>query len=505
MKRQLFLSLAAATIMPSHALVYSSSLNFKLTQSRISAEDITAIPTYKADKLPEKSLIEKMAQAAVPASKKKSTARAPSVDAIDLTELRGDFPTRHPQQARIFVVDEEALLNGKLKAISNASIYMINPSLEGPRIETSATGLAKIPYPFSESLRFFVRAQGYMLGMGYATFGNVTLVPMVSEKRFSTLARSLNISVPAGQLAVMGRALDVNLKGIADSQISFGETNPRVVYSGPFFGGIPGYFTDDFRKTDSQGAFIANGVSRSKHSIRVLNSKKAVPAFTYDFSGIPESVRFVSLALQNGPSINLSPSVVDGESFERPNCGLVGTLLGHKVPGVPDEDGVTWIESKVRPVIDELTINTDKCGDYLPTFVSQASNDILFPPVVGLFTTDQIQGMLSILNRTWSKAESLVLGHVYPQKDFKHEPIKETSLSIINSYGEKARAEILYFDNQNNLDPRRTQTDSHFQNFAVLGLEDGEYHFVYRDGLRGSGLGIQVVRVRRGGITQVDF
>jgi hypothetical protein len=341
--------------------------------------------------------------------------------------------------------------------------------------------------------------------MGYATFGEVTLVPLVSEKRFSVIARSLNMNIPAGQLAVMGRLVDNNFRGIPESQIKFNNGASKIVYSGPFFGGIPGYFADDFRKTDTLAAFVANGVSRTQHSIKILNADQKIPAFNLDFSGIPESVRFVSLALQNGSSVNLAPEFLDGESFERPSCGLVGKLLGHTRPAIPDEDGTAWIESKARPFVNDLDVDTSKCGEYVPTFVSQPSNTQLFPPIVGLFTLDQIQDTLSVLNRSWSQTETLVLGHIYPQKDFKHEPIKEASVSIFSSAGERIPSKVLYFDHDNKIDPRRAVTDPHHQNFAILDLEPGEYHFVYRNGASGSGLGIQVVRVKRGGVTQVDF
>jgi hypothetical protein len=113
--------------------------------------------------------------------------------------------------------------------------------------------------------------------------------------------------------------------------------------------------------------------------------------------------------------------------------------------------------------------------------------------------------MLKTLNRSWSNDESLVLGHIYPQKDFKHPEIAETTVKIFDAHGQRANAEIFYFDRENNLDPRIQSTDSHYENFLVTGLEEGEYHFIYQDARTKAGHGMQVVRVRSGGITQVDF
>lgn len=503
MLKHLLLISSATASTAAYALVYSSSLKFKLTDTRVNANSFDTVPKVKnlVAEIVEKNSVE------APLTKNTANvAQVPEQHAIDLSRLRGKIPARHPHESRIFVVDEEALMNGILKPIPGAQISMISPSLEkAPMMKTSGDGLAKLPYPFSESVRIFARAKGYMMGMGYATFGEVTYVPLVSERRFSVIARSLSLNIPAGQLTVMGRLVDNDFRGIPDSQIKFNTGSPHVVYSGPFFGGIPGYFADDFNKTDSLAAFIANGVSRSLQSIRVLNADQKIPNFTYDFSGIPESVRFVSLALQNGPSVTLDTEFLDGDSLERPSCGLVGKVMGHSRPAVPEEDGPAWIESKLRPMINDLAIDTSKCGDYLPTFVSQPSNSLLYPPIVGLFSNAQIQETLSILNRDWSSAEGLVLGHVYPQKEFKHAPVKEVSASVYASNGKRVNAEIYYFNQENQIDPRLAVTDAHHQNFAILGLEEGEYHFVYRNGANGSGLGIQVVRPKRGGITQVDF
>lgn len=503
MLNRLLFAAATLSAYSARALVYSSSLNFKLTDTRINAKDFNHIPEITTKKVNETPT----PVAAVATENEEAPQARTQQTSFDISRLRGKIPSRHPHEARIFVVDEEALLNGKIQPVASADIYMISPTLEkAPLVKSAADGLAKIPYPFSQSLRFFARAKGYMLGMGYASFGEITLVPLVSEKRFSVLAKSLSLRIPSGQLAVLGRIFDQNFKGIEAAQIKFQSANPEIVYSGPFFGGIPGYFAETFKETDSAAAFLVNGISRTRHSLEIHHSTKNIPDFSFDFSGIPESVRFVSLALQDGPSINLNPEVVDGESFERPNCGLVAKLPSkHEKPGVPEEDGTTWLESKKRPLPTEVNIITSKCGDYVPTHFTQPANESLFPPIVGLFTLTQIQDTLSVLNRDWSPSESLVLGHVYPQKDFKHELIKEVSLSIYASDGQKVPAEIFYFDQDNNLDPRRVVTDPHHQNFLVLGLEDGEYHFVYRSGAKGHGLGIQVVRVKRGTITQVDF
>lgn len=504
MIKTLAASALVLNITSAHALVYSSSLKFKLTDTRINPKDFNHIPVLNEKTIP--SAIKDPVVAAL--EKKQSPSWQPEKEhAFDPYQLKGKLPSKHPHEARIFAVDEEALLNGKIQPIAGAAVYMISPSLEkAPLIKTSGDGVAKIPYPFSQSLRFFVQAKGYMMGMGYASFGDLTFVPMVSEKRFSVLAKSLSLSIPAGQLAVLGRLVDQNYKGIEGSQIKFQSSNPEIVYSGPFFGGIPGYFTEEFKETDKAAAFLINGVSRSKHTLEIHHANKTIPDFTYDFSGIPESIRFVSLALQDGPSINLNSEVVDGESFERPSCGLVAKLPSkNEKPGVPEEDGSTWLETKRRPLPTEVNIITSKCGDYVPTHFTQPANESLFPPTVGLFTLGQIQETLSVLNRDWSPVETLVLGHIYPQKDFKHELIKEVSLTIYSSDGQRVPAEIFYFDQENNLDPRRVVTDPHHQNFIVLGLEDGEYHFAYRNGSKGHGLGIQVVRVKRGTITQVDF
>ena len=100
------------------------------------------------------------------------------------------------------------------------------------------------------------------------------------------------------------------------------------------------------------------------------------------------------------------------------------------------------------------------------------------------------------------------MGHVYPAgPSEKDGPIMDSvTLKIFDSRGVLAsNAEIYYFDHDNKLAIDQSGTDPHHQNFLVLGLEDGEWHFVYADSKTGLDIGIQVVRVQKRGVTQVDF
>lgn len=495
-----------------HALSYSSTLQFKVTKVRVNAKDFENY--YKnAQEIIQNRVTSNEDKVTAPKeilntalTKVAKAVEIPNADLFDPSLLRGKIPTRNPRQARIFVVDEESLLNGKIKPIVGAYILPINPEVNTNLIvKTSKEGIASFPYLLSESLRFFVRAPGYKMGMGYATFGNLTLVPLVSDSRYKTLITSLKLQIPDGQLAVYGKLSSVDFKGIKNSQIKFKTSSPQIFYSGPFLGGIPGYFISQFRNTDQTGSFIANGLSRTSHSLQILNQEQVIPGFDIDLSGIPEEFSFISLALQNGPSVNISSSLLDGDSFERPDCGLRAMLSNHLKPAVPDQDGNMWIETKLRPSVNNVVVGTENCEGYLPTYLSQPSHETLFPPTVGLFTADEIQDMLSDIHRSWDPSESIVLAHIYPQKEFKHRPIKEASVMIYGSDGKRAPAEVIYFDSDNHLDPRKLASDQHVQNFMVLGLDEGEYHFIYREGIKGPGIGIQVVRVKKGGVTQVDF
>jgi hypothetical protein len=503
LRNSILLFSALLGVSNAHALAFSSSLQFKITQARVTAKDFQdyLTPETKVLKVEEKIPV-------VVAAPKKI---APDQPISIYATLRGKAAERSRSQARIFVVDEESLLNGIIKPISQAYVSFITPEIDPDAYAvTSKEGLAKVPYALSESLRFFVRAKDYMMGMGYATFGNLTVVPMVSKRRFSFIAKSLTLRIPSGQLAVFGRLQSSNLKGIAHSQVKFRSAQPQMFYSGPFFGGIPGYFTESNQETDLAGSFVANGVPRSLHSIQILNSEHTIPGYKVDFSGIPESIRFISLAFQTGPALNISSSVLDEDTMERPDCGLQTIVSNHTKPAIPDEEGNMWIESKDRPTVNDLKVNTEKCDGYMPTFLSQASHPELFPPTIDLFSEDQIQKLLSGVHRSWSQEDSFVSGHVYPQKEFKHPQIKEVSVSVVSSSGEQVPAEILYLNSDSKIDLNMKSTDAHLQNFVVLGLEDGEYHFVYRRAVGNTPtkerpLGVQVVRIKHGGVTQVDF
>jgi hypothetical protein len=485
------------------ALAFSSNLKFQITNKRILAEDfvnyvkinsnLTAAALNSTQEFLQKNNSahqEKQIQKTVPSS-------------ISLIP-KGIIPSRKANVAQIYVIDEEALLNGKIQPISNAQVSLIHPNLNSKiPLLTNEKGILKLPYPLSESVRYFVRSNGFVMGMGYATLGEVSIVPLVSEKRASIFAKSLALRIPAGQISILGKFINSQLAPIQNAQIHFSNSGTEMIYSGSFFG-IPGYYMRNFKQTSNDGGFIANGLSRSLHSIEIYHDQETLPGYQIDLTGIPEDVRFITLALQSGSALNLNSSVVDGDSFERPNCGLQALVSGQSNVFIPQEDGNLWIESRTRPTISNIKIKP-ACKGYLPTYLSQISHDTLFPPTIGLFSTKLLNEMLKTLNRSWSKDESLVLGHIYPQKDFKHPEITETIVKIFDAHGQRANGEIFYFDHENNLDPRIQSTDSHYENFLVTGLEEGEYHFVYQDAHTKAAHGMQVVRVRLGGITQVDF
>ena len=511
MKNLLVASFIPAVILSqikfAEALSYSSNLKFKITNKRILPEDLSnyvKISHEVVAKIEAKASPEEILLKTQKISSQKITQPNKTLPHETALTPKGIIPLRKANITQIFVVDEEALLNGQIHPLSNAQISLIHPNLNSKlQLSTNEKGLLSVPYPISESVRFFVRATGFVMGMGYATMGEVSVVPLVSEKRVSTLAKSLSLRIPAGQISIVGRFLNPNLKAIQHSQIHFANTGAEMIYSGSFFG-IPGYYMRKFKETGVDGGFIANGLSRSLHSIEIYHEEETLPGYQIDLTGIPEDIHFLSLALQSGTALNINSSVVDGDSFERPDCGLQALVSGQSNVFIPQEDGNLWIESRMRPTVSNIKIKP-ACKGYLPTYISQISHNTLFPPTIGLFSSKSINQMLKTLNRSWSNDESLVLGHIYPQKDFKHPEITETTVKIFDAHGQRANAEIFYFDRENNLDPRIQSTDSHYENFLVTGLEEGEYHFIYQDAHTKAGHGMQVVRVRSGGITQVDF
>jgi hypothetical protein len=491
-------------IQNAQALTYSSNLKFKITNKRILPEDFVSYVKVNPALV---STFQKKTKDVLDKKDEQPSNRS-FAQKINLTEKaivpKGFIPSRISSATQIFVVDEEALLNGRIQPIANAQVSLIHPSLNSKKpLLTNQKGILKLPYPLSESVRFFVRSNGFAMGMGYATLGETSVVPLVNEKRISIFAKSLSLRIPRGQISIVGRFLNSQLSAISNAQINFVNSGAEVIYSGSFFG-IPGYYFRSFKVTGQDGGFIANGLSRSLHSIEIFHEQETYPGYQIDLTGIPEDVHFVSLALQSGSALNLNSSVVDGDSFDRPDCGLQALVAGQRNVFIPQEDGNLWIESRTRPTISNLKIKSN-CKDYLPTYLSQISHETLFPPTIGLFSTRVVNEMIKTLNRSWSKDESLVLGHIYPQKDFKHPEINETFVKIFDAHGHRAKAEVFYFDHENNLDPRIQSTDAHYQNFLVTGLEEGEYHFVYQDAHTKTAHGMQVVRVRSGGITQVDF
>ena len=483
------------------ALTYSNSLKFRVTQNRAQASDFAnyARSTTGPSEIQVAEIKRLPAENPEPAATHKV-----STQALSSPKISGHIPAKNVTRAQVFVVDDTSYLTGKLKPIEGAVISIISPAIiaETPLV-TDSQGIAVLPYPLTESVRFFVSAEGFGLGMGYAVMGQVSVVPLVAEGRISTLVKSLALRTGPGQISIFGRLMNSHLNGIAGSKVVLKRSPGKVIYSGSLFQGIPGYFTRTFQQTDGQGSFVIESASRTRQLLEVANAASSIPAFQFDLTGIPDSIRFVSLGLVTGPSKNLNTTVVDGDTFERPECGIKALVAGQPNVFVPEEDGSMWVESKQRS--DLIDLKVQACKSYLPTYLTQMGSDQIFPPTVGIFRNSDVRSMLAAVHFSWSKDETLVLGHIYPQKDFKHPEIKEVEVSILGADGKVPNAEIVYFDSENQANLKQTTTDPHHQNFLVRGLDEGEYHFLYRDPFTDTKFGMQVVRVRHGGVTQVDF
>lgn len=508
----LFLSLVAAQA--AHALAYSSTLDFQVTGTRLQGGELNEIATW-SDPTSQATTAETTLQSNTQTTASLVAVQAPTVipqltpastSAPAPYQPKISVPNSDASTTQIYVVDEESLLNGHPQPIQGAQISLINPLLQQKNFVTDAQGIFRIPYPLTESVRIFVLAPGYAPGIGYATMGSTLLVPLYSEKRLSTLLKSLSLNVPSGTVALFIHAFDEGGIGINNAVAKVtGAQSGETIYAGPFFGGIPGYFLRAFKKTDASGTVLLNGLSRSPKHIALESDQNQI-GFDIDLTGIPETIHFLSTALRMEKAPAISTSIVDGASYERPDCGIRALTPNYKQGFVPNEDGETWIEVPFQNGLVDMNVETE-CKEYIKTHVSQVFSPALFPPTTGLFTAKQIRSMLAPVHQSWSTEESLVLGHVYPEKIGIHAPsINSVHVRIFDANGKAAEnTNILYFDQNNDLSATQTSTDPHHENFLVLGLEEGEWHFVYSDAESHKGLGVQVVRVRKGRLTQVDF
>src|SRR5688572_15557245 len=143
--------LLLSSALPFHAdaLVFSSSLKFKLTQSRVTAQDFQnylrpVLQSPVIEKQLDAAPAARLVAAATTASRaEKPWKQIPNSGAVDMTTLRGKIPVTNPRQARVFVVDEEALLNGKIKPVPNAYVSFVTPEINPDAYAvSSAAGIA---------------------------------------------------------------------------------------------------------------------------------------------------------------------------------------------------------------------------------------------------------------------------------------------------------------------------------------------------------------------------
>ena len=422
----------------------------------------------------------------------KTAARSAVADHLTQSS-RAHFSITAPKgsASQVLVIDEDSLAFGEPKPLPGAVVHWISP-FSGLSRMTDAKGYAAAPYMNTISTRFVVTMPGYLPALGYITAGTTTPIVMMKESRIGPVLQSLGVVPDPDRVLLIGKTLRESLAPADKITIDASLQSPfKVFYSIGSFG----LFHTAAKETGTQGDFLVSGFERGLQYLMPSEASREWPAWIVDTSGLP---KLVTTTLTDTSASTVQTQIVDSMALEKPPVGIHVTIGGQRGLFLPDEEGVLKLDQvHPRGSPDLLEVRAD---GYMKTWVNSVARADLFPPAISLFTQGQASDLLrSIDDMDFSKG--IVFGNLRPEQF--HRPV---SVQVFNSVGKRYRdAVVAYFDDDNKISTELKTSDPMVQNFAIVNLPAGEWHVIIVDPSSGKGIGIQVVRVEDGTVTQVQF
>jgi len=412
--------------------------------------------------------------------------------------------------AKIFVLDEEALLGKTLRPVGGARVHWVAAD-SNIVTKTNADGVGRAPYRRSNSIRFIVKADGYLPAVGYALEGRALPVVLYKESRLGPLLSSLGVVPDPKKILVLGKFLDRRLQPMNRMTLETSLEKPfRIFYSLGSFG----VFHPKATQSDVQGDFFISGINSGLQYLMPTQShlspeeslRKATesgggasewPASIVDFSGLPSVVSFT---LQEPEKTTAQFQIVDGQTDDRPEGSVHVTVGGQRGVYLPDDEGFLKLaEVYQRGTTDLLEVTAQ---NYRKVWLSGSSSDGTIPDTVGLVTDASLTQIFHAVSADVSFSKGIVFGHLRPELFGR-----SVSIKVFDSFGrENKDAKAFYFSSrENSIDANRTATDEAIQNFAVTDLGAGEWHLVATDAKSKKVVGVQVLRTEDGTVSQAQF
>jgi hypothetical protein len=414
-----------------------------------------------------------------------------SPKAISIKQL----PKANGQQATVLVLDEVTLLNQNPKAIENAEIHWIHPNY-ALSTTTDLHGLAQAPFARTHSTRFVVYKNGYLPAVGYAHLGQVTPVVLYPETRKEPIFKSLSIKDDKKHV-IFGKFLDTKLKPISNVFLDLQDVEPAHTF---YSVGLFGVFLPFAQQSGPTGDFLAAHLSsKLQYLMPTENSKSEWPSAILNTLGAPKEF---SVSILDSRPYEYVFSISDAV-YGTPPSGtpIMTTVGGQKGIYWPDEEGYVKIPNLFkRPFPDVIELEIDPAKQqselgasnkqYLTTWLNVSHSNSSLLKDVALFTPKQLQALLSNKNLDL-KNKGIILGKI----DRSLAGRKDLKLELIDSFGNKARADFNFFD-ENYVDQNEAVK------FAITSVSSGEWHLILKDSKSNKILSVEVVRTKAGVISQ---
>ena len=398
--------------------------------------------------------------------------------------------------AKVFVFDEESLVLGQPRPVAGATLTWIGPNSQ-LTTSTNSHGVARSPYPLTQSSRFLIKAPGFLPALGYASLGQVAHVALVSEKSLGTIIKSLSLETVEGRTLVVGKVIDSLDRPIEGVTVDLSADQDTLSY---YSVGTFGVFHPQAKKTGKNGDFLVStrlgGFQYLMPTLQNEGGSVEWPATLLDLTSLP---KVVTTTIVQPKETHLQTQVVDSMSFEKPPVGIQLTVGGQRGIHIPDGEGFVEMDALGRRTSPDLVEITAQ--GYLKTWLTTLADPKLAPTSVSLFTSTQISQIFENTSTSPSLANGIVFGQLRPE--LYAQPVE---IRVYDASGHLNRtAKIHYFDHENILRDQKKATDATHQTFVVTDIGTGEWHLVAIDPKENRGLGVQVVRTMENVVSSVQF
>ncbi|NCN28633.1 hypothetical protein GW915_13795 [bacterium] len=456
---------------------------------------------------------EKEEEKATPAEEKAKPAAVPLAQAAAIKKVVNSTPVKDETspalesmapkvsngKAALWILDQDAFSAGQKHGITDATVYWVHPQANIAS-ESDQNGHAFSPLNKINSARFVVIAPGYIPAIGYGLNSQVTTVLLHKESRAKSVSKGLMLE--AGESLILGKILDEKLSPVKEAIFDLSDPLPAKTHYSARAGIFSRKFNPAPTQTVESGDFaLVNLGPWIQYVMPTVLPDTEWPASIVNLEGIAETIEReskglrateMSIVITPGNTYQKSVTVSDSMYGVKPETAIHATIGGQRGVLIPDETGALSLKDLgARGFVDLLDI---KARGYLDTWISFASHSWEKTADVALFTEQQLRSLFTGVNIDL-KNNGVILGKV----SAKNFPAHNIDVEVYDSFGQKLDADRVHY----------FETDLFVKDgvlrFAVNKVPSGEWHVVLRNSENSDIYSMDVVRVEKRTVSQVEF